>query len=170
MGEEITPASAGLSAALQQDLNVAKANGRGLKTVATEMGKSYSWAAEMVHAKQPFPLAKLDVWVRVTGGRHLARWVADTCGCDLVEREEDNAEATALEAMGESAEALQAASSALQDGVVTPEELAIYQREMQGAIEKFHGLDLALQSRMKRRRPARGAGSMAEAEARKTKS
>ena len=139
-----------LITALKADLDAAKVDGNSLKMVAVAMEKSYSWAAEMVRGEQPFPLAKLDVWVRLTGGRHLAGWVANRAGYDLVERDVIDVETTALQAMGESAEALQAASNALSDGVVTEQELAVYDREMRDAIEKFHGLARALKSRIKR--------------------
>jgi hypothetical protein len=165
MGAKITPETAGLVEALKADMEAARRDGASTKMLAAEMGRSNSWASEMLRGEQPFPLAKLDVWARLTGGRHLARWVADTCGYDLAEREDIDVETTALAAMGESAQALQAASRALLDGSVSADEVAAYQREMQEAIEKFHGLDRSLQARMKRQRSGSGAGTMAEAEA-----
>lgn len=166
MGARITPRAGGLSAALQADLDNAKEAGYSLKAVAAEMGKSYSWAAEMVRGEQPFPLAKLDVWARLTGGQNVARWVADACGYDLVHRKDIDVETTALEAMGESAQALQVASNALSDGTVSAEEVVCYEREMLDAVEKFHGLHRALKARLKPHRQNDAARSMAEADAR----
>jgi hypothetical protein len=164
MGTKITPGGEGLVAALQADLRAAKEMGNGLKMVALEMGKSYSWAAEMVRGEQPFPLYKLDAWVRVTGGKYLVGWVADQAGYDIVSRAEIDVETTALQAMGESAEALQAASNALADGMITDREVAVYEKEMADAIEKFHGLDRALKARLRRQHESRRAATLAEAE------
>lgn len=130
MGAKITPAAAGLVAAFQADMAVANSEGTCAKRLAASVDRSKTWAAEMLRGKQPFPRAKLDVWADLTGGRHLARWVARICGCDLVERAVSNVESSALEVMVESGQVPQVVSTALLDGAVTAEEVAVYQREM----------------------------------------
>ncbi len=137
----------GLVAALQADLAEGKARGYTLKQIAAELERSYSWTAEMVRGLQHFPLARLDVWVRITGGCYLARWVAERAGCSLVELEESEAEATAMGAMHESAEALVTISDALADGRLTAEEFRSCERELREAVEAFLALSKALQKR-----------------------
>ena len=162
MGTKITPSEKSLAEALQADLAAAKTSGIGLKQVSTEFGRSYAWAAEMVRGQQPFPLAKMGVWVRLTGGVHLARWVADRAGFELVTRAEDDLETTLVRAVKESSDATQVASSAMLDGEINDAEIAAYEREMGEAIENFRRLERALKSRQKQS-PARPT-SLAEAE------
>jgi len=167
MATKITPGAKALVDALQADLVVAKKEGYGLKTVAAEMDRSYSWAAEMVRGEQPFPLARLDTWVRLTGGMNLAHWVAEQVDCDLVLRVDDDLETTLIRAVKESSDATQSASMALLDGEVSEEELEAYEKEMKEAIENFRRLDRALQSRRNRQRC--GPVTLAEAEGRDQK-
>lgn len=136
-----------LAAALKADYELAKTKGASAKMIAAELGRSDSWTYEMIRGEQPFPLKHLDVWVRLTGGLNLARWVAETSNCDLVPRADmADAETTVLTAMREAMEAVYSAGEAIEDGEVTEEEVQRYREEMSEAIEHLRRLEHVLKT------------------------
>ncbi|MCP4644626.1 MAG: hypothetical protein GY851_29555 [bacterium] len=131
-----------LAAALKADGETAKTDGIGVKMIAEEFDRSDSWTYEMMRGEQPFPLKHFPDWVRLTGGRNLAHWIAEEAHCDLVPRDDTlDAETTVLATMREATEAVSAASKALEDGVITEKELAVYHKEMGDAIEHLRRLE-----------------------------
>ena len=146
-----------LAAALKADYELAKTKGASAKMIAAELGRSDSWAYEMIRGEQPFPLKHLDVWVRLTGGINLARWVAEVCNCDLVPRTDmADAETTVLTAMREAMEAVYSAGEAIEDGVVTDDEVRRYREEMDEAIEHLRRLENVLKTMCAERRLSGG--------------
>ena len=164
---EETPEVERLAAAIKADSKAAKAAAVSVKKIAYELGKSDSWTYEMIRGMQPFPLKDFAIWVELTGGKHVAQWVADQVHCDLLPRNQDSdAETTILATMKEVTEAVYTASKALEDGKVTKEELAAYRKEMTEAIEHLRRLGSLLRGihRQAEESPKRAA-TLREAEA-----
>ena len=150
MGTRISPEVKALHEALRADLEAAKAHGVGLKMVAAAFDRSVAWASGLVNGHHPLRVEEFGTWASLTGGGHVAQWVAERVNCDLFPREDGGLEATSIDALREATEAAHVALSAMSDGRVTADELKAYQKEMREAIENFLRLGRAMAARSKR--------------------
>ncbi len=168
MATRISPEVKALHEALRADLDAAKAGGAGLKMVAAAFGRSVAWASGLANGHHPLRVEEFGTWASVTGGEHVARWVAERVDCDLFPREDGGLEATSIDALREATEAAHVALSAMSDGRVTADELKAYRKEMREAIENFLRLGRAMEALSERGAADRDApGTLAEAEARR---
>lgn len=117
-----------LHLALRADYKAAqKACGLSARRVSVAFGHSpdSSWPYQVMEGDLSFPVEQLPIWIQITGGEQVLRYLARLGGFELVETDPPDPAEVSIARAGQTANQLIAtAFRAVEDGTVDEDELA----------------------------------------------